>query len=173
MIRIKFIFLISLFLLSCQQERERGPVNRVEKIESLYQESREQFPQANEIEAEALVKILQGDASGYLLVDVRSEEERAVSVIPGAISEAEFDRLKKSTKDRQVYVYCTIGHRSGLYTERLQKEGFAIYNLKGGVLSWAHAGGSFVGNDGKPTRKVHVYSKKYALLPDGYRAVLD
>ena len=175
MMRTKLICLLALFMISCQQEQKKDQqtVDPLEKIESLYNNYHEDFPTVKEIQAERLKKIIKEDKNAFYLVDIRSEEEQAVSMIPGAMTEEAFVNLKNKSKSRPGYTYCTIGYRSGVFSARLQRKGFEVYNLKGGVLAWAHAGGSFVDSEGEPTKTVHVYSKKYALLPDDYRGVLD
>lgn len=50
-----------------------------------------------------------------VLVDARLQEERAVSTLPGAISEAEWEARKSQySKDKTLLVsYCTIGRSCG------------------------------------------------------------
>jgi hypothetical protein len=50
------------------------------------------------------------------------------------------------------------------------KKNVNAFNLIGGVLAWAFAEQKFVGSDGDSLR-VHVYDKKWNLLPQGYKAV--
>jgi len=105
-----------------------------------------------------------------ILVDVREPHERAVSVIPGAITPDALARLGPPD-DRPIVVYCTIGMRSAGWTQRLRADGWGnARNLSGGVLAWAAAGGAFVALDGRPTRHVHVYGRTWNHLPDGYIA---
>jgi rhodanese-related sulfurtransferase len=111
------------------------------------------------------------DSSGMVVVDARPTEERKVSMIPGAITRDEFERHRGQYRDSMIVVYCTIGYRSGEYTGELREKGFEAYNLIGGVLSWAHAGRTFVAEDGEHTKKVHVYGRKWNLLPDDYEGV--
>jgi rhodanese-related sulfurtransferase len=105
-----------------------------------------------------------------ILVDNRSEKERLISIIPTAISQKDFERQKETMRDKKIIVYCTIGFRSGRYSQRLMKQGFDAYNLKGGILSWAHNNQKFINGDGETVR-VHVHGKKWSLLPEGYKAV--
>lgn len=105
-----------------------------------------------------------------VFVDVRSDEERAVSMLPGAIDKEAFEANREDYRNRPVVTYCTIGARSGLYAKKLQKDGYDVYNLRGSVLSWSHAGRTLE-HDGQPTRRVHTYGHRWALLPEGYEAV--
>jgi len=92
-------------------------------------------------------------------------------MIPGAIDEALFEERIEDYRTDAIVVYCTIGVRSGRYVKRLIKDGYDAYNLKGGILAWAHAGGRFVDKTGKETRRVHVYGKRWNLLPKGYEGI--
>jgi len=82
------------------------------------------------------------DGSPIVVVDVRSEAERSVSIIPGAISLVEFEDTVTALPSNAVVVcYCTIGYRSGLEARRLKEK----YSLEGrirnldGIVSYTHA----------------------------------
>jgi sodium/bile acid cotransporter 7 len=159
---------IFLFLpLGCREEG--NSVTNIERVNTLYQESKAQFPETPDISAEELMK--RKEAEIIILVDNRKEEEMAISMIPGAISVQEFEDNIDGYASETVVVYCTIGDRSGHYTKRLRKQNIDARNLKGGVLSWAHAGGVFLDNQGERIPLVHVYGSKWNLLPDGYEAI--
>ena len=104
-----------------------------------------------------------------VLLDSRSPAERAVSTIPGAVGKDELDAARAAMPEATVVVYCTIGHRSGIVASRMRRHGVDAVNLVGGVLAWAHAGQSFT-DDGEPTRTVHVYGRRWSLLPHDYVA---
>ena len=135
-------------------------------IELMYQEYRKSFPEILELTVDDFLKLR--SEQQVVLVDVRTDAERAVSVIPGAISEADFDAHRDHFRNLPVIAYCTIGYRSGLFAKKTA--GPKVYNLIGGVLAWARAGQEFSSAD-RPTRRVHVYGKEWDLLPDGYTAV--
>lgn len=140
---------------------------RGDRIEVLYREVRDDFPDVAEttVEEARLLQVTQ-DA---ILVDVRPAEERSVSTVPGSITRAEFEAMDRG--DRVVIVYCTIGYRSARYAEKLQEQGVRVLNMKGSILSWVDAGLPLVDAEGKPTRRVHTYAKKWNVLPPGYEAV--
>lgn len=116
-------------------------------------------------------QVLAHDApSAPILVDARTEEERAVSMLPGAITPGALDQLPPDAQ-RVVVVYCTIGMRSAELTRRLREQGRDAYNLRGGVLAWAGAGGRFVDPAGGSTRRVHVYGARWNHLPGGFEPV--
>ena len=135
-------------------------------------------PSVPEITATALIAEMRDDqrTNPYVLVDVRTDDERKVSAIPGSISSAKYEAdFDASYRDKRVVAYCTIGYRSGKYVEKLIKDkGVDAYNLRGSVLSWTHAGGELVtGGDGKvePTTRVHTFGKKWDLARSGYDSV--
>lgn len=122
----------------------------------------------------------------YLLVDVRSEAEMAVSMIPGSITLNELEsKMKSNPKEVNssftVVTYCTIGYRSGLEARRLKKE----FNLNGrianldGIVSYTHAcscsdreGANLVDPVTKQTTKeVHVFGEKWDCTDESFRSV--
>ena len=74
--------------------------------------------------------------------------EIAVSRIPGAVTAAEFESNLEQYQDAVAIAYCTIGHRSGLYAQKLQQQGINVFNLEGSLLAWTHAGGELVNAEG-------------------------
>ena len=159
---------ISLFLLSGCPEGDSSGSN-IERIDTLYRRSKLKFPETPDLSAEELIE--RRKTERVILVDSREKAERDVSKIPGAISAQDFESTIEMYADATVIAYCTIGDRSGHYAKELRKRGIDAYNLKGGVLAWAHAGGTFVDGHGNETNRVHVYGTKWNLLPGGYRAV--
>jgi len=106
----------------------------------------------------------------HILVDVRTKEEREVSMIPGAISTGDFELIRQNAKISRVVAYCTVGKRSSDYAKSLRKSGIDAYNLQESILGWAHAQGPLENAKGN-TKKVHVYSKTWDLLPQNYEGV--
>jgi rhodanese-related sulfurtransferase len=149
--------------------QEKTPASNIERINTLYLQSKQEFAETPEISAEELLE--KTKTGTVVLVDNREREERDVSMIPGAISAQSFESDIEKYADTTVVVYCTIGDRSGHYTKKLRSRGIDAYNLKGGVLAWAHAGGTFVDGHGNTTNRVHVYGAKWNLLPEDYSAV--
>ena len=99
--------IVLLVLVSCAPEPQPiGATTNEEKrakIEAMYQECRHDFPDAEEIDVEAFLKL---QARGeVLVVDVREDDERAVSTIPGAISKQAFDEIKNDLGDVPVVVH--------------------------------------------------------------------
>jgi len=88
------------------------------------------------------------EAPKTLLVDVRTQAERDVSIIPGALSLSEFHNLMKIENPTAqacpppitVVTYCTIGYRSGLAARSLQAQ-YALHCVQNldGIISYTHA----------------------------------
>jgi len=121
-------------------------------------------------EAEAVKNGVEKPQADFVLVDVRSEEEVNVSIIPGAITKPEYEKDRKQYDGRTVIAYCTIGGRSAKYASELAKTGIRVKNFKGSILEWVGAELPLVTLDGKETNKVHIYSDRYKI-PSKYEAI--
>jgi rhodanese-related sulfurtransferase len=141
---------------------------RQDKIESLYQEYRPSFPDVNEITPEGVLDLQASEPT--VLVDVRTSEEQAVSMLPGAITQDAFEAARAVYAGQTVVTYCTIGARSGEYAEGLRQEGVEVFNLKGSILSWTQAGLPLVDKSGEETKRVHTYGRRWNLVGEGYEA---
>lgn len=139
------------------------------RIDEMYGEYHDEFPSIQEISADELATLQ--EETDIVIVDVREDKERAVSMIPGAISKSEFEDRIDEVGDKPVVVYCTIGYRSGLYVKELKEKGVDASNLAGSILSWTHAGQPVVDGEGNETNRVHVYGKQWNLLPEGMEGV--
>jgi rhodanese-related sulfurtransferase len=141
-----------------------------QKMEAMYDSyKKEAFPDIRSLSVELLLT-WQEENEKIVFVDVRTPKERKVSMIPSAIPIEEFEKNLEKYKDYKIVYYCTIGYRSGLLTKEAEKKSLNAYNLRGGVLAWAHAGQKFVDSEGEPLN-VPVYGKKWNLTPQGYHAV--
>jgi sodium/bile acid cotransporter 7 len=138
------------------------------EVETMYENYKKAFPDVSDISAEEALA-LKGQ-SMPVFVDVREPSEQTVSMLPGAITDEEFLKNPAAHGDRTVIGYCTISFRSGKLAEKLKKKGIQMFNLRGGILAWLHAGGKIY-KDGKPTKQVHVYGKEWNLAPEGYETV--
>lgn len=92
-----------------------------------------------------------------VLVDVRSAEERAVSRIPGAITQQEYEDHTEELAGRTVVAYCTVGGRSYLFARKLVARGVDAMNYRDSILGWCRAGLPLETPSGKPTNAVHPY----------------
>ncbi|WP_201771537.1 rhodanese-like domain-containing protein [Pseudohaliea rubra] len=105
-----------------------------------------------------------------LFVDVRSEEEMSVSMLPGAITRREYERNPEAYKGMRIVPYCTVGARSGKYTRELRDRGVSAVNYRGSILDWVENGEPLVTPDGEPTKRVHTYSERFSV-PEPYTPV--
>ena len=112
----------------------------------------------------------EGNRGRFVIVDVRAKAETDVSMIPGAITQAEFENTKQQHLGKAVIVYCTVGHRSGIYANKLRTKGWNAWNYEGSILDWCRHQLPVVTQDGKGTTRVHTYDASYSLAP-GYLAV--
>ncbi len=84
------------------------------------------------------------DAGNVRLIDVRTAEEVALGVIPGAehIALDQFDPATLDAGDgREVILYCRSGRRSRIAGEQLSAHtGMPAQHLGDGILSWQAAG---------------------------------
>jgi rhodanese-related sulfurtransferase len=135
------------------------------EIRAMFKEYRKEF---TDVPSVSPSDVMEAD-DDIVLVDVRTPEEQAVSMLPGAITQEAFEARQSDYEGKRIVTYCTIGYRSGLYAKRLREAGIDAANLHGSVLSWAHEGGEFVVN-GETTNRVHVYGPEWNLLPEGYEA---
>lgn len=81
--------------------------------------------------------------NGYLILDVRTEEEYEEGHIPGAVVipvEEIGDRAEKELpdKDRLILVYCRGGVRSKAAAQTLAGLGYTNIVEFGGILSWSY-----------------------------------
>jgi rhodanese-related sulfurtransferase len=111
-------------------------------------------------------------APSFLVVDVRSDAEVNVSVIPGAITKAQYEKDRKQYDGRTIIPYCTVGGRSGAYAKKLAADGVKVKNYEGSILKWVDAGLPLVTLDGAPTNRVHTYSDRYKI-PAKYEQVTE
>ncbi len=80
-------------------------------------------------------------ADGWMLLDVRTDDEWADGRIPGAvhIPMNQLTSRMDEVGDRVVCV-CAVGARSGRVAEYLNAQGYEAVNLEGGIYAWADAG---------------------------------
>jgi len=161
-----FAIVGAVFLASQSAEKTMSDAEKSERIEALYKKYQRKFPEVEGIRATDLKADL-AQGRKVVLVDVRKPKEQAVSMIPGAITQKDFEERKAALQGETVVTYCTAGYRSGLYAEKLQKKGWRVLNLEGSLLAWTHAGGPLVDEDG-PTQRVHVYSADWSLEAADY-----
>ncbi len=164
------VLTLSLFLFACgsQGAASEEPAARVENLAS---ECADQTEGRYEITVDEAFPQDSAKARNWVLIDVRTQQEREISIIAGSLHLAEFEARRDDLRDRPILVYCTVGCRSGAYVEQLVADGFEAWNLHGGVLAWSIAGREMVDPEGRPTTRVHVYGKRWAVLPEPFENV--
>lgn len=123
--KLIFILLAVMCLTACEQakEKEQGAVYM------------------NITAAEA--KEIMDSQEGYIILDVRTQEEYDEGHIPGAIlipnTEIE-DRAEEvlTDKDQLILVYCRSGRRSKLAAEILAELGYTNIREFGGIIDWPY-----------------------------------
>jgi sodium/bile acid cotransporter 7 len=145
-----------------------GDSKKLARIDELYRGYRKEFPGVGEIEPQEAMRLLQEGRAVF--IDVREPKEQAVSMLPAAVTAEEFLKDPGRYSDRVLIGYCTISYRSGKLAQQLAARGITVLNLRGGILAWAHAGGSLRDRDGE-TRRVHVYGRKWDLAPQGFETM--
>lgn len=78
-----------------------------------------------------------------VVLDARRSAEFAAGHIPGAVNIAHtrlLARLGEIPKDRPILVHCQSGGRSARACSLLQKHGYQVANLAGGITAWEQAG---------------------------------
>lgn len=76
----------------------------------------------------------------FILLDVRTKEERGVAVIAPSQwipLDSIKERQSELDKAKRVVVYCHRGVRSAVVAELLRENGFDAVSLKGGIDAWS------------------------------------
>ena len=80
---------------------------------------------------------------GYIILDVRTQEEYDESHIPGAIVISHEEIAEKAEnvltdKDQLILVYCRSGRRSKIAAEALAELGYTNIKEFGGIIDWPY-----------------------------------
>ncbi len=159
---------LSLMIAPTGCSEELTDEQKLERINELYEKYKRSFPDVPDVSIKELIAMR--EEKDIVLVDRRKKKEQEVSMLPGALTAREFEENIERYRDKTIVAYCTIGSRSGHYARDLIEKGFTVYNLRGSILAWIHAGQKLV-SDGKETRRVHVYGRRWDLAPKDYEAV--
>ena len=88
-------------------------------------------------------KSIMDSQEGYIILDVREQEEYDQGHIPGAIlipytqiEEAAADQLPE--KDQLILVYCRSGRRSKIAADTLVQMGYTNIKEFGGIIDWPY-----------------------------------
>jgi rhodanese-related sulfurtransferase len=96
----------------------------------------------NQVAPEEVQEMIAKSPRPFLL-DVRTPEEFAAGHIQGAVliplNELQ-GRLNRVPKDKIVICVCASGSRSSAAARQLEKAGYQVKNMKGGIARWLQAG---------------------------------
>jgi sodium/bile acid cotransporter 7 len=143
---------------------------RRERIRTLYDGFRPAFAQVAVVEP-AQLQVALSAGEDLVLIDVRSEAERRVSSLAGAVSPQTFLARTDHYRGRRAVAFCTLGVRSGAWAAERCADGLPVENLVGGLLAWTHAEGALVTPEGTPTLRLHVYGASWDLVHHAYEGV--
>ena len=88
-------------------------------------------------------KRIMDSREGYIILDVRTQEEYDDGHIPGAIVISHEEIVEKAEKvltdkDQLILVYCRSGRRSKIAAEALVKLGYTNILEFGGIIDWPY-----------------------------------
>lgn len=130
-----------------------------------------EYPDVRRISTDSLAAWLASESeTPPILLDVRTEDEFAVSHLRGARriepGADDFSMLDVVDPDTPIVAYCSIGFRSAELADRLQNAGFTnVYNLDGSIFRWANESRP-VYREGREVREVHPYDALWGRLLD-------
>ena len=123
--KLVFLLLAVMMLTACGQDKENSQ-------EAVYMN----------ITAEQAKEIMDSE-EGYIILDVRTQEEYDEGHIPGAILIPYDEILEKAEcvltdKDQLFLVYCRSGRRSKIAAEALAELGYTNIKEFGGIIDWPY-----------------------------------
>ena len=123
--KLVFLLLAVMMLTACGQDREN-----------------DQGAVYVNITAEEAKRIMDSE-EGYIILDVRTQEEYDEGHIPGAIVISHEEIAEKAEevltdKDQLILVYCRSGRRSKIAAEALAELGYTNIKEFGGILDWPY-----------------------------------
>ena len=123
--KLVFLLLAVMLLTACGQDKENG-----------------QGAVYVNITAEEAKQIMDSE-EGYIILDVRTQEEYDQGHIPGAIVLSHEEIKEKAEdvltdKDQLILVYCRSGRRSKIAAEALAELGYTNIKEFGGIIDWPY-----------------------------------
>ena len=123
--KLVFLLLAVLMLTACGQDKEN-----------------DQGAVYVNITAEEAKEIMDSE-EGYIILDVRTQEEYDQGHIPGAIVISHEEIAEKAEKvltdkDQLILVYCRSGRRSKIAAEALVELGYTNIKEFGGIIDWPY-----------------------------------
>ena len=123
--KLVFLLLAVMMLTACGQEKEN-----------------DQGAVYVNITAEEAKEIMDSE-EGYIILDVRTQEEYDQGHIPGAVVISHEEIAEKAEevltdKDQLLLVYCRSGRRSKIAAEALVELGYTNIKEFGGIIDWPY-----------------------------------
>ena len=123
--KLVFLFLAVMMLTACGQDKEN-----------------DQGVVYVNITAEEAKQIMDSE-EGYIILDVRTQEEYDQGHIPGAIVISHEEITEKAEemltdKNQLILVYCRSGRRSKIAAEALVELGYTNIKEFGGIIDWTY-----------------------------------
>ena len=135
----------------------------------VLEDIRARYPEVQQLSTDSLASWLDaGDKKQPILLDIREENEYAVSHLAGARhlppDATDFSLLDGVPRDTPLVLYCSVGYRSSKMAQQLQEMGFTdVSNLEGSIFTWANEGRPVI-HEGEPVHAVHPYNKVWGML---------
>jgi rhodanese-related sulfurtransferase len=132
---------------------------------------RYQFPTIPSISTHTLaVWLQQEDTEKPLLLDARTQREFEVSHLPQAHFAStplpDLRQWHEVTLSAPIVTYCSVGYRSAILAQQLQKMGYEkVFNLEGSMFEWVNQGWLVYQGD-QVVQQVHSYNQFWGLLLD-------
>ena len=123
--KLVFLLLAVMMLTACGQDKEN-----------------DQGAAYLNITAEEAKQIMDSE-EGYIILDVRTQEEYDEGHVPGAIVISHEEIAEKAEdvltdKDQLILVYCRSGRRSMIAAEALAELGYTNIKEFGGIIDWPY-----------------------------------
>tara|TARA_R110002096_G_scaffold45562_9_gene122269 strand:- start:1741 stop:2301 length:561 start_codon:yes stop_codon:yes gene_type:complete len=148
-----------------------GKIETLQSLENAEADIRRKYPRVDQISPDTLL-LHRKAGEKVLLIDARTEEEFAMSHLPGSFNKETFDEtfayLEQLPSPPDVIVlYGAIGYRSSKLAEQLQSaQSIGVKHLKGSIFRWAQEGRAMVDEEGSEVLLVHPYNRHWAHLLD-------
>ena len=129
--KITFLLILSISFLSCAQNSKSSNVSETIEINNV-----------KEVIAVISPEEFNKNLGDIQLVDVRTPKEFSEGHLKNAVNIDFFDAsfmedMGKLDKNKELYIYCRSGNRSGKASKKLKAAGFTkVYDLEGGIIKW-------------------------------------
>ena len=137
-VRLAAILLFCMIFAACGQAKGDSQITGDKNLSNAEGSTQEvTYEKISLEEAKQLMK----DEEGYIILDVRTQEEFAEGHIPGAIcvpNETISDEMPEELPEQEqlILVYCRSGNRSKQASKKLAELGYTNIKEFGGIIDW-------------------------------------